>query len=93
MRDAIAIAIADQDEARVKQLIEMEPLLLNEPIPNLNNGTVLHCAARAGNVAILKYLLEQGADPYMRDDEAQYPLDVARMKQAGPEVIELLQLQ
>lgn len=92
MRDAIAIAISEGDEAQVKQLLETQPLLLNEPIANLNNSTPLHCAAQANNPALITYLLELGADPYMRDDEGQFPVDIAIARGAGEEVIDLLRV-
>jgi len=92
MRDAIAIAISEGNEAQVKQLIETQPLLINEPIANLNNFTPLHCAARAGNLALVTYLLEIGADPYSRDDEGQYPVDIAVARGASQEVVDLLRV-
>lgn len=93
MRDLIAIAIENGDEAQVKQLVERQPLLLVEPIPNLQNRTVLHCAALADNAALVQYLLEQGADPYIQDDDALYPVDVAIEHGASQAVIDLLQIQ
>lgn len=93
MRDAIAIAIDDGDEAQVKKLLEAQPLLLNAPIPNLNSATPLHCAARAGNASIVKYLLEQGANPNVVDDDGNSPYDAALAAGAGQDVIDLLQVR
>ena len=90
LRDQIANAINSGDESQVKQLIETQPLLLTAPIPSLNNWTVLHCAAHAGNAKIVQYLLEQGADPYMADDEGLLPADVAIQQGASQDVIDLL---
>ena len=93
MRDAIAIAIDEGDEAQVKKLVEMQPLLVNAPIANMNYYTPLHCAARAGNASIIQYLLDQGADPYIQDDEGQFPYDVALFVGAGQDVLDMLRIQ
>lgn len=93
MRDQIAVAIENGDETQVRQLIEAQPLLINAPLLSLNNGTALHCAARTGNASMVTYLLDQGFDPSIADDEGQYPYDVAAATGAGQEVLDLLQVR
>lgn len=86
-----ALKITNEDEAAVKEMLSAEPLLLNTPHPGRENKTPLHFAAMTGNEAIVRFLLEQGADPYAVDDEGQYPQELAKQAGANQTVVDLLQ--
>lgn len=81
-------AIWAGDEAKVRELLDANADLVNTPDDTLN--TPLHNAAAAKHAAIVKLLLERGADVNAMNDEDQTPLTVAVMAQAGDEIIELL---
>jgi hypothetical protein len=93
LRDDFALKITNEDDAGVKSLLATEPLLLNEPHPGRENKTPLHFAAMTGNESIIRFLLEQGADPYAVDDEGQYAQDLALRAGASQTVMNLLALQ
>jgi len=93
LRDVFARAITAGDQAEVQELLATQPLLLNEPLATRNNLTPLHFAAAANQESIIRYLLEQGADPYAQDDEGQYPSDLAVMSGASESVVALLRVQ
>ncbi|KAH9626006.1 hypothetical protein KSS87_016819 [Heliosperma pusillum] len=48
--------------------------------PGRHAGTPLHHAAKRGLDSSVKLLLSHGANPFVRNDDCQTPLDVARMK-------------
>lgn len=85
-----AKAIRDSDEARVAELLAVEPLLLNEPHPT-GSQYPLHVAAALGDGDMVRYLLEQGANPFVQNDEGEYPADLARSAGASEDVITLLE--
>lgn len=91
LRDDFAKVITDGNEAAVKEMLGAQPLLLNEPLPGRENKTPLHFAAMTGNEAVVRFLVEQGADPYALDDEGQYPQELAAQAGAGQAVLDLLQ--
>lgn len=93
LMDNFALKITDEDAAAVKELLTTEPLLLNEPHPGRENKTPLHFAAMTGNEEIVRFLLDQGADPYAVDDEGQYPNDLALQAGANQSVLDLLKIQ
>ncbi len=91
LRDDFAKVITDGNEAAVKEMLAAEPLLLNEPLPGRENKAPLHFAAMTGNEAVVRFLVEQGADPYAVDDEGQYPQELAVQAGADQTVVDLLQ--
>lgn len=52
-------------------------------------GTPLHTAAENGRVDFVKFLLDHGADPKLRDTKGFLPIDNAKNKN-HPEVVDLL---
>jgi ankyrin repeat protein len=57
-----AARLGDYD--RVRELLDQNPALVNQvPTVSYYNGAPLKNAAAAGNVAVVKLLLERGADP------------------------------
>jgi ankyrin repeat protein len=46
--------------------------------------TALFTAAEAGRTAVVKYLLEHGANPELRDDAGRRAVDVARGETVVP---------
>lgn len=90
IRDDFVKAITDGDEAKIEELLAHEPLLLNEPHPT-GLQYPLHVAAALNNESMIKYLLEKGADPFVQNDEGEFPADVARRAEVSPEVVALLE--
>ncbi|XP_059626026.1 putative E3 ubiquitin-protein ligase XBAT34 [Cornus florida] len=62
-----------------KTLIELGANV-NAYRPGRNGGTPLHHAAKRGLGQSVKLLLSSGANPLVRNDDVQTPLDVARMR-------------
>lgn len=89
MRDEFAKAISDGDLEHVVELLNTEPLLASATNPSTSQ-TPLHVAAITGNVDIIVILLENGADPYVLNDEGDSPYDFARRKGASDEVLKIL---
>lgn len=90
LRDDIAKAILAGDIGQVTELLNTQPLLLNEPHPQ-SGQTPIHVAATTGNSAMINLLLDQGADTSMRDDEGQSPADIAAAAGASEEVVARMQ--
>ncbi|MDR1385462.1 MAG: ankyrin repeat domain-containing protein [Planctomycetaceae bacterium] len=66
---------------KVKELFREDPALIyvtvDKTIPNnwqTYKGTLLHVAAQSKNVDIVKFLLEQGADPTVKDSDNYTPI-------------------
>lgn len=91
LRHDFAKAVNDGDVARVEELLGMEPLLINEPVPE-GGLYPLHVAAATGNAAMVKLLIDKGANPAVQNDDGDYPVDKARFAGAGDDVIALLQV-
>ena len=68
----ICMAALKGDEARVKTLLDLDPSLANRPSEYVTyyagSGTPLKNAAMAGRMAIVKLLLEKGADPNLPEE-------------------------
>jgi ankyrin repeat protein len=73
-------AIRSGDLAKVKELVERDPQLLKGK--NATSSTPLHVAADVDNVAIVKYLIEKGADVHALDFEPNTPLMYAGLETA-----------
>lgn len=56
-----------------------------------SGATLLHFAAAAGRVDVVKLLLDNGADPSFVNDDGETPLDLAKQVKASQEVQDLLQ--
>lgn len=68
----ICMAALKGDEARVRTLLDLDPSLANRPSEYVTyyagSGTPLKNAAMAGQMAIVKLLLEKGADPNLPEE-------------------------
>jgi ankyrin repeat protein len=68
----ICMAALKGDEARVRTLLDLDPSLANKPSEYVTyyagSGTPLKNAAMAGRMAIVKLLLEKGADPNLPEE-------------------------
>lgn len=68
----ICMAALKGDETRVKTLLDLDPSLANRPSEYVTyyagSGTPLKNAAMAGRMAIVKLLLEKGADPNLPEE-------------------------
>lgn len=73
--------------ARVKALIETNPMLVNGAD---GKGTPLRHAAAAGHLAIVKYLLDEGADRTLPSDDGKIAIDSAR-ENGHQALVDLLQ--
>lgn len=85
-----AQAVRNSDEAKVSEMLTAEPLLANEPLP-AGAQYPLHIAAALGDEEMVKLLLEKGADPFVQNDEGDYPADQARQAGASEAVINMLE--
>jgi ankyrin repeat protein len=68
----ICMAALKGDEVRVRTLLDLDPSLANRPSEYITyyagSGTPLKNAAMAGRMAIVKLLLEKGADPNLPEE-------------------------
>lgn len=62
-------------------------------IPDSEGRTALQRVVWGGDVAVVKYLLNQSANPWIQDKEGNNALDVARMSEDNDAIIALLQDQ
>lgn len=76
--DLLMQAIDAGDVAKVKQFIDGDPSLI--AARDEYQKTPLHHAASAGNMEIVKFLLEKGADPTARDKWNVTPTERAALK-------------
>lgn len=90
LRDNFNTAILQEDEEAVTKLLAAQPLLATAPHP-ISGQWPIHTAVRANNEAIVKLLIENGADPYVLNDEGETAEDVARNSGSGESVMALLQ--
>ncbi len=80
-------AVMIGNDTEVEQLVKTTPLLVN-----LKNGageTALHCAARSGNLVIIKHLLNAQADAYAQNLDDKTPLHIA-VETGNMNVVQLL---
>lgn len=82
-------AISEGDTAAVAQFLDANPQAINMPV--FVGQTLLHQAVRFGQPAVVKLLLERGADPNARSDEGDTVLDYADENGASREIINLLE--
>jgi len=63
-----------------------------QEVAMLDGATSLHCAAKRGDVEMIRFLLDAKADTSVRNAQRCTPLDVARRFQGGhaPEILEAL---
>jgi len=79
-------AISKGDLAKVKELIEKDPQLLNAR--NARQSTPLHVAVDVNNEPISRYLLEKGADPNAVNGNNWAPLFYAKEKEIAKLLVE-----
>ena len=78
------------ESEREKIALEILKLLFEaEAKISKKDATILHCAAIAGNTAILEFLVGKGADVNGEDGEGNSPLSLA-IENGHPEVVEAL---
>ncbi|TBU49844.1 ankyrin [Dichomitus squalens] len=70
----IWIAAGDGDLERVRELIEVHSISAN--VPDENTYTPMHAAASYGHLNILEYLISQGGDVNVTDEDGDTPLYV-----------------
>jgi len=81
-------AVNSNNLARVKELVEENPALVNSPQRN-NRYTPLHYAVSNNRVAIVKYLLSKKADVNKPNRYGQTPLHIAAMR-GNDEVMDVI---
>jgi ankyrin repeat protein len=84
----LAKAIAEGDAQTVEDVLAVDPDAAFT-VDSMGQ-TPLHYAAGAKNVAIVKLLLDKGADPNLMNDEGVTPADTARSVGASQEIIDML---
>lgn len=74
---SVHVAARDEDIRFLKKLVKAEEGIINRE--DSNGWQPIHEAARAGNVEILQYIIQQGGDIYHRTNlgTGQSPLDIA----------------
>lgn len=72
----------------VKQCVESDPRYV-QSVDDFGR-TLLHYAAEGGQVAVVKYLLENGASTKVGDNEGYYPLESAVRGTGSKEVLDML---
>ena len=80
----IWVAASDGDLDRVRHLVEVEGISVN--VQDEAGYSPLHAAASYGETKVLEYLLPQGGDVTIRDEDGDTPLLVCEQ----PEVYEML---
>lgn len=68
----IWIAAGDGDLGRVRELVEQHALSPN--VPDANTYTPMHAAASYGHLHVLEYLISQGGDVNITDEDGDTPL-------------------
>ena len=71
----IFIAASTGDMAKLKSLISTDPTLIDAYGPN--GKSPLHDAAAEGKNEAVKFLLEKGADPMVKDEDGNTAIDIA----------------
>lgn len=73
--DLFFAAAANGDVGKLKSLLATDPTLIGAYGPE--GTSPLHTAAFAGQNEAVQFLLEQGADPMLEDENGNTPLNVA----------------
>nr|CAH0112680.1 unnamed protein product [Daphnia galeata] len=81
--------------ARIGKTTDLIDLILKMKQIDINgrdtNGrTILHCALNGNNVTIARHLLENGADPTVRDNDGVTPFDVAVINSEDIDLLDLI---
>lgn len=76
--DVLCAAARAGELAKVKELLAASPLLIRAK--DDEGKTALHHAASGGRMEVVKFLLEQGADPTARDKYNITPMERAALK-------------
>ena len=67
------------EDSRVAAVLDINgPELAKDPSTVETGGTLLHEAARTGNIKLIQLLLLNGADPFRRDRKGRLPPDVTK---------------
>lgn len=90
MRVVLEQAIVDGDIPRIEELLATEPLLLSAASP-FSGQPPLHVAVVNNQEAVVRLLLENGADPNVRNDEGSSPAEMAAAAGASEAIVALLQ--
>ncbi len=89
-----ATAVSEGDMAAVSKVLALAPGLINQPIAGYNGATALMLAAFEKQEKMTSYLLLQGADATLKDNEGLTSLDYARFedrdKPCNPQIVEML---
>lgn len=83
----LELAAVNKSVEQFRYLVRQMPVELDQQ--NQKGETLLHLAARAGNLAHVAFLLDEGADFDIQDAQGQTPLFIAAVSNAK-EVVELL---
>ncbi|MCC6490350.1 MAG: ankyrin repeat domain-containing protein [Candidatus Hydrogenedentes bacterium] len=74
---------------KLEAIITAEPGIVQEL--DQSGATLLHFAAAAGRIDVVKLLLDNGADPNAMNDDGETPQDLAKQVKASQELQDLLQ--
>jgi uncharacterized protein len=85
----LATAFEDRNVARVRKLIAKDPTLVNQPDKKSGVPPLL-VAAEQGDTAMVKALLDLGADPNGKDREGRTPIELAIGNGASVGLLNLL---
>lgn len=93
----IFIAIRKRHELEHEKIEKISKMFVQTPKPNVNAqdgndmmNTPLHMAARRGYLEVVKFLLNQGADSSIQNNENKTPLELAKELENNFDIIDAL---